>query len=258
MTTVLEIDSVSVAFGGVKALSDVSFELRAGELVALIGPNGAGKTAMLNSISGIYRPHSGEVRLRGVPIRGVSPHRIASRGIGRAFQHAELFAGMTVVENLMVGRHCQLASNIGAMAIFVGPYRRKETRERAVVEEVIDFFELERYRHRRVEGLPFGVQKLVGVARAVCMEPQVLLLDEPSSGLTRQEKEDFARFMLRVHHDRGLPILWVEHDMQMVMDLADRVVVLDHGVKIADGSPEEVAADPTVRVAYLGVPETTG
>ena len=258
MTTVLEIDSISVAFGGVQALSDVSFELRAGELVALIGPNGAGKTAMLNSISGIYRPNSGEVRLRGESTRGVPPHRIASKGIGRAFQHAELFAGMTVVENLMVGRHRQLASNLAAMATCVGPYRRKESRERAVVEEVIDFFELERYRHRRVEGLSFGVQKLVGVARAVCMEPQVLLLDEPSSGLTRQEKEDFARFMLRVHHDRALPILWVEHDMQMVMDLADRVVVLDYGVKLADGTPEEVAADPTVRAAYLGVPEATG
>jgi branched-chain amino acid transport system ATP-binding protein len=157
----------------------------------------------------------------------------------------------------MVGRHRQLKSSLLAMAVRVGPYLRREVAQRAVVEEVIDFFELEQVRNRPVGSLPFGVQKLVGVARALCMEPRVLLLDEPSSGLTRQEKEDFARFMLRIRHDRGLPMLWVEHDMQMVMDLADRIVVLDHGVKIADGAPAAVADEPAVRAAYLGVAEET-
>jgi branched-chain amino acid transport system ATP-binding protein len=256
MTPTLEVDNVRIAFGGITAVDDVSFDLSGQELVALIGPNGAGKTALLNSISGIYRPAGGEVRLEGRSLRGVPVHKIATGGIGRAFQHAELFAGLTVVDNLMVGRHRQLKSNLLSMAVRVGPYLRREVAQRAIVEEVIDFFELERLRNRQVSSLPFGAQKLVGVARALCMEPKVLLLDEPSSGLTRQEKEDFARFMLRIRHDRGLPMLWVEHDMQMVMDLADRLVVLDHGVKIADGAPEAVAEDPSVRAAYLGVSET--
>jgi branched-chain amino acid transport system ATP-binding protein len=256
MTPTLEVHNVRIAFGGITAVDDVSFDLSGQELVALIGPNGAGKTALLNSISGIYRPAGGEVRLEGRSLRGVPVHKIATGGIGRAFQHAELFAGLTVVDNLMVGRHRQLKSNLLSMAVRVGPYLRREVAQRAIVEEVIDFFELERLRNRQVSSLPFGAQKLVGVARALCMEPKVLLLDEPSSGLTRQEKEDFARFMLRIRHDRGLPMLWVEHDMQMVMDLADRLVVLDHGVKIADGAPEAVAEDPSVRAAYLGVSET--
>jgi len=256
MTPTLEVDKVRIAFGGIVAVDDVSFDLSSHELVALIGPNGAGKTALLNSISGIYRPASGEVRLEGRSLRGVPMHKIATAGIGRAFQHAELFAGLTVVDNLMVGRHRQLDGNLLSMALRVGPYLRREAAQRAVVEEVIDFFELERVRNRQVSSLPFGVQKLVGVARALCMEPRVLLLDEPSSGLTRQEKEDFARFMLRIRHDRGLPMLWVEHDMQMVMDLADRIVVLDHGVKIADGAPEAVAEDSAVRAAYLGAGDT--
>jgi branched-chain amino acid transport system ATP-binding protein len=252
MTPILEVDKVRIAFGGITAVDDVSFDLSGQELVALIGPNGAGKTALLNSISGIYRPAGGDVRLEGRSLRGVPVHKIATAGVGRAFQHAELFAGLTVVDNMMVGRHRQLNSNLFSMAVRLGPYLRREVAQRAIVEEVIDFFELERVRNRPVNSLPFGAQKLVGVARALCMEPRVLLLDEPSSGLTRQEKEDFARFMLRIRHDRGLPMLWVEHDMQMVMDLADRIVVLDHGVKIADGTPETVAEDPAVRAAYLG------
>jgi branched-chain amino acid transport system ATP-binding protein len=252
-TPILEVRDVTIRFGGVSAVSDTSFSVGDDELVALVGPNGAGKTALLNAICGIYRPWSGSILLDGREIQGKHVHRIAAMGVGRSFQHAEVLEELTVVENLLAARHLALRSNVVAMGLFFGPYKRREIAARQAVEEVVDFFEIERYRHQRVGSLAFGVQKMVGVARAVCMEPRVLLLDEPSSGLTRQEKEDFARFLLRLRYDRKLPVLWVEHDMQMVTDLADRLIVLDYGRKIADGAPGEVMRLPEVAAAYLGV-----
>ena len=250
---ILEVRDVSIRFGGVAAVSDTSFTVGDDELVALVGPNGAGKTALLNAICGIYRPLSGTILLDGREIQGKHVHRIAAMGVGRSFQHAEVLEELTVVENLLAARHLALGSNVLAMGLYFGPYKRREIAARQAIEEVIDFFEIERYRHQHVGSLAFGVQKMVGVARAVCMEPRVLLLDEPSSGLTRQEKEDFARFLLRLRYDRKLPVLWVEHDMQMVTDLADRLIVLDYGRKIADGVPNEVMRLPEVAAAYLGV-----
>lgn len=244
---------VTVRFGAIVAVDGVNFSLGTDELVALVGPNGAGKTALLNAIMGIYRLASGSIQLLGDRVDGLRPHQLSERGIGRSFQHAEVFEELTVVQNLMTARHRQIGSNVWAMGAYFGPYKRREIAARQAVEEVIDFFEIERYRHHRVGSLAFGVQKLVGVARALCTDPKILLLDEPSSGLTRQEKEDFARFLLRLRYDRHLPILWVEHDMQMVTDLADRIVVLDYGRKIADGPPSDVVRDPQVAEAYLGI-----
>lgn len=250
----LEIDQVTIRFGAIEAVSNADFSLSEDELLALIGPNGAGKTALLNSVCGIYTPASGDIRANGRSTIGAAPDEIAAMGIGRAFQHGELFGGLTVTENLMVGRTRQLWGAVGWAGFRWGRYMRHEVEALTRVEQVMDFFEISHHRDTMVEDLPFGLQKLVGVARALCGDPEVLLLDEPSSGLTRQEKEDFARFLLRIRHDLGLPVLWIEHDMQMVMDLADRIVVLDYGKIIADGEPAAVASSPAVIDAYLGRP----
>ena len=248
----LRLHGVSLSFGGLRVLDGVSLEARSGELLALIGPNGAGKTSVLNCICGIYRPGAGTIELDGASLLGRKPHQIAHLGVARTFQHGELFAHMSVVENLLIARHARIGTSLLAEGLFLGAVRRAEDAHRRAVEEVLEFVELERYRHRPVDALPFGMQKIVGFARALAMQPQVLLLDEPSAGLNREEREDLARHILRIRHELGIAMVWVEHDMQMVADLADRICVLDYGTPIAAGTPEEVLADPRVVMAYLG------
>jgi branched-chain amino acid transport system ATP-binding protein len=252
MTTPLNIEAISLAFGGLSVLEGVSFDARAGELLALIGPNGAGKTSVLNAISGIYRVTGGAIRLEGRDISDEKAHRIAALGVARTFQHGELFPHMSVVDNLLVARHSRLPTGIFGELLFLPGVRRAEIDHRRRVEEILAFVELERYRHRAVDTLPFGLQKLVGFARALAMEPKVLLLDEPSAGLNREEREDLARFILRVRHELPVALVWVEHDMQMVADLADRLCVLESGRIIAEGAPDAVLRDPRVVEAYLG------
>ena len=249
----LAIENLSLHFGGLTVLDDVSFSVETGELFALIGPNGAGKTSVLNCISGIYRG-SGAIRFRDRNINGQKPHIIARLGLARTFQHGELFAQMSVLENLLTGRHARIATNPVAEMLFLPSVRRAEVAHRAVVERIIDVVELERYRHSLVGGLPFGIQKIVGFARALALEPTVLLLDEPSAGLNREERENLARFILRIKHELNVTIVWIEHDMQMIADLADRIQVLDYGRTLAEGTPEAVLNDAAVRSAYLGTP----
>jgi branched-chain amino acid transport system ATP-binding protein len=249
----LLVQELTLAFGGITALNAVSLSAQAGELVAIVGPNGAGKTALLNCINGVYRARSGRILLDGHEITHVPVDRIALAGVGRAFQHAELFPHMTVTENLLIGRHLLMRTGVLAGAFYYGGARREEARERKAIESIIDFFELYRYRDVPAGSLPYGVQKLVGVARALALEPKLLLLDEPSTGLMREERENFARFLLRIRHEMHVRTLWVEHDMQMVSDLADRLIVLNQGEVIADGAPEHVRKLPQVIEAYLGV-----
>lgn len=249
----LIVEALSLAFGGLQVLRAVSLSVRRGEIFALVGPNGAGKTCVLNCVNGIYRADSGRVRYAGEVISGRPTHRIAGLGISRSFQLVELFRHMTVLDNLLLGRHIHMRTGIGTGGLYWGPAAREESVHRRKVEEIIDFLELAPYRKRPVANLPYGVQKLVGVGRALAMEPRLLLLDEPSSGMNRQEKEDLTRFMLRIKHERGMTMLWVEHDMQLVADLADRIAVLHYGQKISEGTPGEVLSDPLVVEAYLGV-----
>jgi branched-chain amino acid transport system ATP-binding protein len=248
----LKLEHVSLAFGGLQVLRDVSFETREGELLCLIGPNGAGKTSILNCICGIYRPGSGRITFGADDLTRLPPHRIARLGLARTFQHGELFAQLTVIENLLVARHTKIGTSLMSEGFFTHGVRAEESAHREAVEKVLDFTDLERYRHDIVGGLPFGVQKIVGFARALAMQPRIMLLDEPSAGLNRDEREDLARHILRIKHELAIPMIWVEHDMQMVSDLADRLYVLDHGEPILEGRPEEVLNDPRVVEAYLG------
>jgi branched-chain amino acid transport system ATP-binding protein len=252
----LAVKDVALSFGGIHALRSVSFEAAPSELIALVGPNGAGKTAMLNCINGIYQPHGGEILLDGEKIAGRPLWKMVEIGVGRAFQHAELFSHLTVMENLLIGRHRSFHAGAIMSGLYFGRTKAEELDARRRIEAIIDFFEIYRYRNTPVGMLSYGVQKIVGVARALAAEPKLLLLDEPCTGLVREERENLARFMLRIVHDIGPTIVWVEHDMQMVSDLADRVIVLNHGSKIADGPPHEIAELPEVVVAYLGAPSS--
>jgi branched-chain amino acid transport system ATP-binding protein len=247
----LEIDRMTLKFGGLTVLNAVSMAVEAGELFALIGPNGAGKTSIFNCISGLYRPQ-GAIRFRAEDIVGLKPHRVAQLGIARTFQHGELFPEMSVLDNLLTARHYRIRTGPLAEMLMLPTVRREEARHRAAAEEVLAFVELERHRDTVVGSLPFGLQKIVGFARALSAEPCLLLMDEPSAGLARYEREDLAYFILKIKERLGIPMIWIEHDMQMVADLADRIHVLDYGRSLAEGPPERVLNDPEVIRAYLG------
>jgi branched-chain amino acid transport system ATP-binding protein len=222
------------------------------QITALVGPNGAGKTSLLNCVSGFYPPTSGRITFGGAAITGWSPHRIAARGIARTFQFVELFRHLSVLDNLMLGRHLHMRSGVVAGALFWGRSRREQVIARERIEQIVEFLELERYRKELIANLPYGPQKLVAIGRALALDPTLVLLDEPATGMNRQEKEDLARFLLRIKHELGIGMLWVEHDMELVADLADTVTVLDFGQTIAAGPPASALRDPRVTEAYLG------
>jgi len=248
----LQVSGISLRFGGVTALNEVSFSVDAGALAAIIGPNGAGKTSLLNCISGVYRPQTGTVSLDGRDITGLTPHQRTRLGLARTFQNVALFKGMTVLDNLLIGRHCHQKTGVLGGGVYYGFGEREEIADRAVIEEIIDFLEIERIRKKVVGTLAYGLQKRVELARALALTPRLLLLDEPMAGMNAEEKEDMVRFILDINDQRGTTVVMIEHDMGVVMELSQRVCVLDFGRKIADGTPEEVRRDPQVQVAYLG------
>ena len=243
---------VGLNFGGIQALLDVDIDIKQGEIFAIIGPNGAGKTCLFNCINGFYRPQKGSIYFQGREITRLTSHRIAELGIGRSFQGLQLFDGLSVLDNIMAGRHFHFKTGILSDAIYFGRTRREEIKHRKVVENIIDFLEIETVRKHLVGALPYGVRKRVDLGRALAAEPKLLLLDEPLAGMNRDEKEDIARFILDISEEMGITIAVVEHDMGVVMDICDRVVVLDFGRKIAEGTPEEIRTNAEVIRAYLG------
>jgi len=252
MSAQLEIRDVSKSFGGVQAVTTVSLDVQQGELLSVIGPNGAGKTSLLNMISGFYHPDSGRIVLEGADVTDFAPSRIAERGVARTFQNIALFRGMTVLDNLMLGRHVHMRAGVVASVVYWGLAQKEEVAHRRAVEDIIDFLKIQDLRRRPTGSLAYGLQKRVELGRALALEPKVLLLDEPMGGMNQEEKEDMARFILDVNEERGVTVILIEHDMGVVMDISDRVAVLDMGQKIAEGSPDEVRANPRVIKAYLG------
>jgi len=249
---ILDVKNISLSFGGVKALTDISFNVKEHEIRAIIGPNGAGKSSMLNCINGVYRPQIGSITFKGQTFSHMDSHQVASMGIGRTFQNLALFKGMSVLDNIMSGRNLKIKSGIFAQALRLGPAEREEITHREQVERIIDFLEIQAYRKTPVGQLPYGLQKRVDLGRALAMEPKVLLLDEPMAGMNVEEKQDMCRFVLDVNDEFGTTVVLIEHDMGVVMDISDRVVVLDYGKKIGDGTPDEVRNNEDVISAYLG------
>ena len=249
---ILDVKNISLRFGGVKALTDISFDVREHEIRSIIGPNGAGKSSMLNCINGVYQPQEGQITFRGQTFRHMNSRQVAEMGVARTFQNLALFKGMSVIDNIMTGRNLKIKSNLLLQALRIGPAQREEIAHREFVEHIIDFLEIQAYRKTPVGQLPYGLQKRVDLGRALAMEPQVLLLDEPMAGMNVEEKQDMCRFMLDVNEEFGTTIVLIEHDMGVVMDISDRVVVLDYGKKIGDGEPEEVRNNEDWIQAYLG------
>ncbi len=249
----LEAREISLSFGGVKALRGVSLAIRRHEILAIIGPNGAGKTSMLNVVNGFYHPQQGTITFKGETRRAMRPHQAAAQGIARTFQNVALFKGMTTLDNIMTGRLLRMKRGLLWQALYWGPAEREELAHREAVEKIIDFLEIQAIRKIPVGRLPYGLQKRVELGRALAMEPELLLLDEPMAGMNVEEKEDMCRFILDVNDEFGTTIALIEHDMGVVMDISDRVAVLDYGRKIADGPPDAVRADQAVIDAYLGV-----
>lgn len=249
----LAVNGISMAFGGVQALTNVSFDIQAGEIRAIIGPNGAGKSSMLNVINGFYHPQQGTITYKGETRRRMKPYRVAASGVARTFQNIALFKGMSTLDNIMTGRNTKMHRNVLWQALHLGPARDEEIRHRERVEHIIDFLEIQSIRNTQVGRLPYGMQKRVELGRALAAEPELLLLDEPMAGMNVEEKEDMSRFALDVNEEFGTTIALIEHDMGVVMDISSRVVVLDYGKKIADGTPDEIRGDQRVLDAYLGV-----
>ena len=251
--TLMELRNITLRFGGVTAIHDISFDIREGEVRAIIGPNGAGKSSMLNVISGFYVPQEGEIVFRGQPRPRLRPYQVARQGIARTFQNIALFDGMSVLDNVMTGRLTHMSAGMAAQAVWAGRAQREEIANREAVERIIDFLEIQHIRKTPVGRLPYGLKKRVELARALAAEPKLLLLDEPMAGMNVEEKEDMSRFILDVNDEYGTTICLIEHDMGVVMDLSDRVVVMDYGRKIGDGTPAEVRSNQEVIDAYLGV-----
>ena len=249
---ILDIQNISLRFGGVKALTDISFNVREHEIRSIIGPNGAGKSSMLNCINGVYTPSEGSITFRGPTFAHMNSRQVAEMGVARTFQNLALFKGMSVIDNIMTGRNLKMKCNLLQQAFHLGPARREELAHREFVENIIDFLEIQAYRKTPVGQLPYGLQKRVDLGRALAMEPQVLLLDEPMAGMNVEEKQDMCRFILDVNDEFGTTIVLIEHDMGVVMDISDRVVVLDYGKKIGDGIPDDVRNNEDVIRAYLG------